>query len=95
MKTTKNEAPKELGAVQKAPPFLWANCLRHRRIVEIVGGHVNHPDIPYRGQFAAGAVKNILRYNRFHHSLGLRQCQVLPRLWDGNNEGFAAGGKKG
>lgn len=56
MKTTKKEAPKELGAVQKAPPFLWANCLRHRRIEEIVGGHVNHPDIPYRGQFAAGAV---------------------------------------
>ncbi|KUO77453.1 MAG: hypothetical protein APF81_04785 [Desulfosporosinus sp. BRH_c37] len=94
MKTTKKEASKELDAVQKAPPFLCSNSLRHRWIVEIVGGHINHPDIPYRSQFATGAVKNILGYNCFHHGLGLRQRQVLPRLGDGNNEGFAAGGKK-
>lgn len=79
---------------QKAPPFLWADCLRYRWIIEIVCGHVNHPDIPYRGQFAAEAVKNILGNNRFHHGLGLSQRQVRPRLGDGNNEGFAAGGKK-
>jgi len=91
---TKKEVPKELSAVRKAPPFLSVNCLRHRRIVEIVSGHVNHPDISYRGQFTAGAVKNILSYDRFHHCLGLRQCQVLPRLLNGNNEGFAASGKK-
>jgi len=69
-------------------------CTSGWRIVEIVGGHIDHPDISYRSQFAAGTVNNILGYNRFHHSLGLRQRQVLPRLWDGNNEGFAAGGKK-
>jgi len=46
MKTTKKEAHKELGEVQKASPFLRPNFLLHRWIIEIVGGHVNHPDIP-------------------------------------------------
>ncbi|MGC7871340.1 hypothetical protein ACPUYX_07380 [Desulfosporosinus sp. SYSU MS00001] len=47
------KAPFELSSVQKAPFFLWANRLCHRRIVEIVGGHIDHPDIPYRGQLVA------------------------------------------
>jgi hypothetical protein len=92
MKTTQKEASQELAAVQKTSPFPLVNSLRQRRIVEIVGGHVHHPDIPDSRRFAAGDVKNILGNNRFLRGLDLSRRQVHLWLVNGNYAGFAAGG---